>query len=174
MSARLLILGLLFTLWGCSSSPVIVTADRSLLPKEAAEGAPVPEHDIQWGGIIIATKNLNQVSEVEILAYPLDDKGKPTTSSASIGRFIARQSGYLESGDYASGRLVTATGQFSEVRSGLVGEAEYSFPVLICDQLALWPKEREARARAKPRIHFGFGASSGGSSYGGIGIGIGF
>ncbi|MES9863166.1 MAG: Slp family lipoprotein [Candidatus Thiodiazotropha sp. LLP2] len=174
MSIRILILGLLIALWGCSSNPVIPTADRSLPPKEAAQGVPVPAHDIQWGGIIITTKNLNQVSEVEILAYTLDENGKPDTSSASMGRFIARQEGYLESGDYVSGRLVTATGQFLEVRSGLVGEADYNYPILICDQLALWPKESEKRARSKPRIHFGFGASSGGSSYGGIGIGFGF
>jgi outer membrane lipoprotein len=163
---------LLAALAACSSAPEIPSADRSLIPKEVAQGESVPEHDIQWGGIIITTKNLHDASEVEILAYPLDDKGRPVASRPSIGRFIASQSGYLEGGDYAAGRLVTATGQFSGVRSGLVGDADYRFPVLICNQLALWPKERESRV--KPRIHFGFGASSGGSSYGGIGIGFGF
>jgi outer membrane lipoprotein len=172
MLVRLLTLILVLSLCACSTKPVIPVADRSLSPKEVAQGAIPPATDLQWGGVIIATRNLSQASEVEILAYPLDDQGLPTTSAASMGRFIARLDDYLEAADYTAGRLVTATGQFLEVRMGQVGEAEYRFPILNCDDLALWPKER--KSRAKPSFHFGFGASSGGRSYGGIGIGIGF
>lgn len=169
---RLLITSLVVLIGACSSSPVIPLADRSLAPITVAQGAAVPEHDIQWGGIVIATRNLNKASEVEILAFPLDDQGRPDTSAASIGRFIASQAKYLEGKEYAAGRLVTATGRFTEVRSGQVGDADYQFPVLICNQLEIWPDESESKA--KPSIHFGFGASSGGRGYGGIGIGIGF
>ncbi|MCG7930678.1 MAG: Slp family lipoprotein [Candidatus Thiodiazotropha weberae] len=163
---------LLFSVAGCSSNPVIEHADRSLSPKQIDTDSTLPEQKLEWGGIVIAITNLAESSEVEILAYPLDERGKPMTESSSIGRFIATQPGYLEAGDYPSGRMVTATGQISAVRSGRVGEAEYVFPVMHCNQLALWPKQQESRA--KPRIRFGFGASSGGSSYGSIGIGFGF
>jgi outer membrane lipoprotein len=172
MVVRLLLIALLLSLGGCSSNPPMPTGDRSLTPKQVAQGSTVPEHDLQWGGIVIATRNLPEHSEVEILAYPLDGRGRPNTQAASLGRFIAQQTGYLESEEYAAGRQVTATGRFKAIRSGKVGDAEYRFPLLICDQLALWPKE--AASRAKPRIRFGFGASSGGRSYGGIGIGFGF
>jgi outer membrane lipoprotein len=172
---KLLVIGLstlLLSLTSCSSNPTIPQADRSFSPKQVVTDTSLPQQSLQWGGILIATTNLADSSELEILAYPLDDKGRPITESASIGRFIATQAGYLEAGEYATGRLVTATGQISTIRSGLVGEAKYQFPVMQCDQLALWPKQR--KSSAKPRIRFGFGASSGGSSYGGIGIGFGF
>jgi outer membrane lipoprotein len=163
---------LLLSLTGCSSNPVIPKADRSLTPKQITSDSTLPEQPLQWGGVLIAVANLADTSELEILAYPLDDEGRPITESASIGRFIASQTGYLEAADYPSGRLVTVTGKISTIRSGLVGEAQYNFPLMLCDQLALWPKQRDSRT--KPRIRFGFGASSGGSSYGGIGIGFGF
>ncbi|MCG8486767.1 MAG: Slp family lipoprotein [Chromatiales bacterium] len=166
------LLGLLLSLMGCSSNPVITPADRSLSPKQTATASTLPDQPLQWGGVVIGITNLADSSEVEILAYPLDEEGRPMKESASIGRFIATQPGYLEAGDYASGRLVTATGRISAIRTGLIGEAEYEFPVMLCEQLALWPEQRESRG--KPRIRFGFGASSGGSSYGGIGIGFGF
>ncbi|MEJ2620484.1 MAG: Slp family lipoprotein [Candidatus Thiodiazotropha sp.] len=163
---------LLLSLTSCSSNPTISPADRSLAPKQVATDSTLPQQSLQWGGMVITATNLADSSELEILAYPLDDQGRPITESASIGRFIATQAGYLETGDYASGRLVTATGRISTIRSGRVGEAQYEFPVMLCDQLALWPKQR--KSPAKPRIRFGFGASSGGSRYGGIGIGFGF
>ncbi|MCG7967508.1 MAG: Slp family lipoprotein [Candidatus Thiodiazotropha taylori] len=166
------LVSLLLNLIGCSSSPVITPADRSLSPKQTATASTLPEQNLQWGGIVIAVSNLAESSEVEILAYPLDEQGRPMRQSTSIGRFIASQPGYLEAGDYPSGRLVTATGRIAEIRAGHVGEAAYDFPVMLCEQLALWPEQRESRS--KPRIRFGFGASSGGSSYGGIGIGFGF
>ena len=173
MSFRLLSLTLLLSLCACSSNPVIPVADRSMTPLEVAQNDTVTDSgDRQWGGVVIATKNLNEATELEVLAYPLDRKGRPDTGAGSSGRFIARQAGYLEAADFRVGRLVTATGRVSEIRTGQVGEADYRFPVLICDDLALWPEESESRG--KPRIHFGFGASSGGRSHGSIGVGIGF
>ena len=88
------------------------------------------------------------------------------------GRFIAKKAGYLETVDYAKGRQVTVTGNFSRVRSGEVGETPYEFPILDADEIVLWPDEGERTT--KPRVNFGFGVGSGGRSWGGVGIGIGF
>lgn len=165
---------ILFTLQACSSQPVIDNnADRSLTPQQATATPPDPgSKPLQWGGIIIEAQNFNESTEVEILAYPLDTDGRPDTGTTSVGRFIAKQTGYLETKDYVAGRLVTVTGTFSEIRQGEVAKASYQFPVLISDEISLWPEVSERKMR--PRIHFGFGASSGGRSYGGIGVGIGF
>ncbi|MCU7890702.1 MAG: Slp family lipoprotein [Candidatus Thiodiazotropha sp. (ex Ustalcina ferruginea)] len=164
---------LLITLQACSSQPVINNnADCSLTPQQATATPPDPgSQPLQWGGIIIEAQNFNEITEVEILAYPLDTEGRPDTGATSVGRFIAKQAGYLETKDYATGRQVTVTGKFSEIRKGEVAKASYQFPVLICDEISLWPVVSERKIQ--PRIHFGFGASSGGRSYGGIGIGIG-
>ncbi|MCU7928595.1 MAG: Slp family lipoprotein [Candidatus Thiodiazotropha sp. (ex Dulcina madagascariensis)] len=160
-------------LQACSSQSVISDADRSPTPQDAVSGTPVLESTpLQWGGVIIKTVNLAETTEIQILAYPLKDNGRPDTQALSSGRFIARQSGYLEAADYAVGREVTATGRLSEIRPGRVNQADYKFPVLLCDEVVLWDKSSERRLR--PRVRFGFGASSGGGSYSGVGIGVSF
>ncbi|MES9943599.1 MAG: Slp family lipoprotein [Candidatus Thiodiazotropha sp.] len=164
--SRILILAAL--LQACSSQPVIPVADRTVTPQQASSSQPNPDAPLlQWGGVIIETRNLRDTTEIQILAYPLDEDGRPDTQANSIGRFIAQQPGYLELVEYGIGRQVTATGKFSAIRQGLVADSGYPFPILRCDEIMLWP---ERKARSKPRIHFGFGASSGGGGFGGIGI----
>ncbi|MEW8295124.1 MAG: Slp family lipoprotein [Candidatus Thiodiazotropha sp.] len=159
---------MLSLLQACSTQPVVPVADRSITPKRAAGTQPAREEaPLQWGGVIVESQNLQQTTEVQILAFPLDADGRPETDATSIGRFIALLPGYLELEEYAVGRRVTATGRFTANREGMVADSSYTFPVLACDELTLWP-EREPRP--KPRIHFGFGASSGGRGFGSIGI----
>ncbi|MES9993772.1 MAG: Slp family lipoprotein [Candidatus Thiodiazotropha sp.] len=168
MSRWSLIIVALSLLQACSSQPVVPAADRTITPEQAASSQSAgSETLLQWGGLIVESHNLRQATEVQILAYPLDEVGRPQTDKTSIGRFIARLPGYLELEEYAVGRKVTATGRFSEVREGMVAKSSYPLPILNCDDLTLWPATGPKR---KPRIHFGFGASSGGRGYGSIGI----
>ncbi len=175
-SLRALILLLTLALMGgCASSPKVAdNAERGITPIQAAEAESLPagEKPLQWGGVIVETSNLADTSELQILAYPLKSNGRPDTTAAPNGRFIARQTGYLESVDYRTGRQVTATGPVTGKREGQVGEATYTFPVMQADELVLWPEE--STREAKPRVNFGVGVGSGGRSWGGVGIGIGF
>ncbi len=164
----LLVVLALSTLLACSSQPVVPAAERSLTPQQAGNRQPDPyAPPLQWGGVIIESQNLRETTEIRIIAFPLDEDGRPDTDAASVGRFIAQHPGYLELEEYKTGREVTATGRFSGNRKGMVGDSGYLFPVLVCDEITLWPQDAPRR---KPRIHFGFGASSGGHGYGSIGI----
>jgi outer membrane lipoprotein len=155
-------------LQACSSQPVIPAADRTITPQQATSTQGSPSGTLlQWGGIIIETRNLPETTEIQVLAYPLDEDGQPDPKTNSTGRFIAQLPGYLEPVEYAVGRQVTATGKLAGVRQGKVADSDYPFPILHCDEIALWP---EPKARSKPRIHFGFGASSGRGGFGSIGI----
>ena len=71
-----------------------------------------------------------------------------------LGRFLVIQQGYLESVDYAPGRLVTITGQFTDTREGEVGSADYVYPVIEAEQIFLWSNNVGAN---QPTVHFGFG-----------------
>jgi outer membrane lipoprotein len=155
-------------LQACSSQPVIPAANRTITPRQAVSMQP-SEHDyiLQWGGVIIETKNLREATEIQILAYPLDENGRPDTNANSIGRFIAQKPGYLEGVEYRVGREVTASGRFSMIRQGRIADSDYPFPILLSNDVTLWPQRR---TKSKPRIHFGFGASSGGGGFGSIGI----
>jgi outer membrane lipoprotein len=164
----------LLILTGCAATPKVTeNAERGITPTQAAV-AHIPDESkpLQWGGVIVETRNLAEVTELQILAYPLGSDGRPDVSSPPNGRFIAQKAGYLESVDYKKGRHVTATGKLTEKRAGQVGEAAYTFPVLLADELVLWPEQ--SNRKTSPRVNFGLGVGSGGRSWGGVGIGIGF
>jgi outer membrane lipoprotein len=141
---------------GCATRFDIGAAEQHIAPQQAAKNiGMVQNKTIAWGGIIVSARNLANQTRLEVLSYPLDKHGRPDREAKAEGRFIARQSGYLELANYAEGRLVTMTGQVSETHAGNVGEAHYIFPVLAIKTLFLWPTAEEEAAR--PQFHFGVG-----------------
>jgi outer membrane lipoprotein len=164
----------LLILNGCASTPKVAeNAERGISPTEVASMAvTVDDKLIQWGGVIVETSNLAETTELQILAYPLKSNGRPDVTASPTGRFLAQHPGYLERVDYRKGRQITATGRVTEQREGQVGEAAYTFPLLLSDELVLWPQQRDRQV--SPRVNFGFGVGSGGRSWGGVGIGVGF
>jgi outer membrane lipoprotein len=150
----LLVAGLLAA---CATAPKFDTTgvDFSITPARAVtENATLQGTPLVWGGIIIASTNLKQVTQFEILAYPLDGDLRPDTGKQPMGRFLAQQDGYLETADYTAGRLMTVSGTLQGTRIGRIGESEYTYPVLQVKQHYLW-----ARAGGSPdtSVHFGIG-----------------
>lgn len=145
--------------------------DRTISPREAVRDIPQDEALVlEWGGVIVETLNKENSTEIQIIAYPLQDNGKPDLDAPPAGRFIAIQQGYLETADYRQGRRITLSGTLLGLRDGKVGEADYRFPLVNPNEMQLWPQE--ASAEPKSRWHFGIGVGSGGSR-GSIGVGIG-
>lgn len=155
LNLLLLVLGILLA--GCARTPKfdVSDVDVHLTPAQAvAQIDGVRGRKVQWGGIIISTRNLKDTTQLEVLAYPLDGDGRPQPRETPLGRFLALHSGYLESVDYAPGRAVTVIGRLQETRAGTVGEANYVYPVVTAEQLHLWAKPGE---HTEPRFHFGIG-----------------
>jgi len=143
-------------LGGCATPYDIGTADSRITPIEAAKDVPgMRNHNVAWGGLIAAAKNLKDKTELEVVAYPLDSEHAPDSSAAPTGRFIVVKSGYLETADFAPGRLITVVGTVTETRTGTVGEARYVYPVVVASKLQLWPPSN--RDRREPNVHFGIG-----------------
>jgi len=109
---------------------------------------------VQWGGVVIQTNNLKDATEVEVLAYPLWDSGRPRTDRAPLGRFLARSADYLDPAEAAPGRLLTVVGPVTGTQRGRVGEAALTYPVVALEQSHLWPQEYGA---PEPRVRFGIG-----------------
>jgi len=141
---------------GCATPYDIGQADARVTPPEAAKDVPgMLNHTVAWGGSITAAKNLKDKTELEVVAYPLDSNHRPNPEAQPTGRFLVIQPGYLETADYAPGRLITVVGDVSETRHGTVGEAQYVYPIVTASKLQLWPKaSSEPR---EPRFHFGVG-----------------
>ncbi len=141
---------------GCATPYDIGGADPRVTPREAARDVPgMLNHNVAWGGLIAAAKNLQDKTELEVVGYPLDSENRPDRDAKPTGRFIVIRSGYLETADYAPGRLITVVGIVTGTRAGTVGEAKYVYPVVMADRLRLWP--RPDAAPREPGIHFGIG-----------------
>lgn len=139
------------------ATPVFNTegVDLTLTPKRAvADSKLLQGKSVLWGGIVIAGTNLKDTTQLEILAYPLDSYQRPMAQEVALGRFLAIQPGYLETTDFEQGRQITVQGTLGTVRSGRVGESDYTYPVVNIKQIHLWPKESEY---VEPRVRFGIG-----------------
>ena len=141
---------------GCATPYDIGNADPRVTPVEAAKDvAGMLNHTVAWGGLIAAAKNLKDKSELEVVGYPLDSENRPNHDAQPTGRFLVIQPGYLETADYAPGRLITVVGTVTETRRGTVGEAKYLYPVVMATKMQLWSKP--SSERSEPRFHFGVG-----------------
>lgn len=154
-------IGGLWLIAGCASPPIDTGAGvESSTPDSlvAEAGDPAATIDagarVLWGGLIIASANLESGSQLEVLAYPLDRVQRPQTTHEPQGRFIVRTRDYLETLDFSPGRPVTAYGRVAAIDDGRVGEADYRYPVLQVDELHLW---RPGDEPVRPRFNFGIG-----------------
>ena len=154
---RLLTLLVLSLLTACANTPAfdLRGVDSGLRPDlSAAEPAGTRGRSVHWGGSIVSVANLRDSTRIEVLAYPLQRDGRPDVDSAALGRFLLIHQGYLETVDYAPGRLISAVGVLQAPQEGLVGEVKYTYPVIHAGQLYLWPK---TAGSSEPRIRFGIG-----------------
>ena len=159
MNMRYTFSSLLFLvlLTGCASRPEFDTAqvDRSLTPQSViAEPESSRGKTMLWGGTILDTRNLKEITQIEILAYPLNSNYRPQLENKPLGRFIINHPGYLEPTTYAQGRQLTVLGKVSGSQSGKVGESLYTYPVISGEQLHLWLPSSE---RSRTSVHFGVG-----------------
>jgi len=167
----------LLLLAGCASSPDSCRkpiGERGLTPAVAAEREGAIGQAITWGGTLIGSRNLEDSTELEVLAFPLDGCGRPRTNDDPLGRFIIRRPGYLETADLRPGRDITASGRIIATSEGRIGDAEYRFPVVEDANPRIWD-ERGASGYSgvRPWISIGVGGGSGwGGGWGGGGVGV--
>lgn len=90
------------------------------------------------GGVIAETRNLDGVSEIEVVEKELDYSGYPSSADKSLGRFIFKKKGYLEAEIFTKGRVVTGAGTLVGTVKGKIGETDYEFPVVEVEELKLW------------------------------------
>ncbi|MCW8956072.1 MAG: Slp family lipoprotein [Gammaproteobacteria bacterium] len=141
----------------CASTPKFDTSqvNFALTPSAVTGNLTTSQHQkVLWGGVIINTSNLQQHTVIELLAYPLDSSYLPLREQKPLGRFLIRQSSFLEPSEYAQGRMVTVLGTVDRLQKGNVGETIYLYPEIGSQQLHLWPKDS---GQSKTRFSFGIG-----------------
>lgn len=132
---------LLILLTACATQPNFnthdVVSDLSI-SKAVANIDNYTGKKIIWGGVIISSINIEKGTQIEILAYPLDGNFKPEIYSQSLGRFIVTTPQYLETYDYAQGKLLSVAGEIKTARQGRIGEVDYMYPIVEATQFHLW------------------------------------
>jgi outer membrane lipoprotein len=92
------------------------------------------------GGEILRTDNLRDSTRLEVLQKPLDRCEAPQVSDDTGGRFMALCQNYLDPAVYAKGRRVTVAGRVLGSYTGKVGEVDYVYPLISCEETHLWPR----------------------------------
>lgn len=154
------LLSFVFALLGaCASAPTLDLdgVNRDLTPARAAANIDAARGQrALWGGVIVASRNLKDATQIEVLGYPLNSSAEPKRNNPPQHRFLVMHPGYLETADYTEGRLISAVGTVTGTQDGKVGDARYVYPVLNASQLHLWPRDTQTRS-SEPQIHFGVG-----------------
>jgi len=105
-------------------------------------------------GGIAGVRNTNEGGELELVQFPTDEDGKITDTAKSGGRFIAKGTGFLDPTVYRTGLLVTLVGEVLGKKDLLLGEVDYTYPVLLIREIHLWKPEE---LPMPPTFHFGIG-----------------
>ncbi len=117
---------------------VSVTLDRVRANPKAYEGRAV-----LWTGVILDTQPRESSTVIEILERPADKQKRPKNVDASRGRFLARGNGFLDPAVLCQGREITVVGKISGSESSLIGDYNYTYPVVDIKEYYLWAPERE-------------------------------
>jgi outer membrane lipoprotein len=91
------------------------------------------------GGEILQTTNLREGTRLEILQRPLSSVEIPRLTDSTGGRFMAFCNEYLDPAVYAPQRRMTVAGRVLGSYMGKVGEVDYIYPLISCDEIHLLP-----------------------------------
>jgi len=129
---------------GCGhtmSETVRRQADTTIpFPQLRAHPDAYKDRTVILGGEIWQAHNVPEGTLVEVVHKPLDAYERPLFTDRTEGRFMALCNRYLDPAIYAKGREITVAGQVLGTRSGYIGELEYTYPLVSCLELHLWPQ----------------------------------
>ena len=91
------------------------------------------------GGKILKVVNQDNGTFIEILQQDLSMDDRPKENRLSKGRFFLFSSKFLDPSVYSVGREITAAGKVSGKREQLIGEYEYTYPVIEAIEIYLYP-----------------------------------
>ncbi len=144
------LIGMLLMVQACSYaiSPALVKKADATISFESLERDPESYHGkiIILGGIITQTTTVKQGSLIEVVQKPLDYWGKPQRTDKSGGKFLVYSATYLDPLVYAPEREITVAAEIEGVRSTMLGDVEYSYPIVLSRELKLWPRERSPQS----------------------------
>jgi len=126
-----------------------INIDRARKDYKSYEGKMVI-----WGGVVVKAENLKEGTLLEVVQKPLNSEERPRDVDQSEGRFLALYKGYLDVAIYAEGREVTVAGRLTGIKEKLLGEIDYTYPVVTAQEVYLWPPRREIEPYGYPHWYY--------------------
>ena len=149
----IVVLALLFIM-GCApaiSQPLRDQVDKNLTFGDVFKDPEAHKGNVViWAGVIIEAKNTKEGTQIEILQKPADFLGAPEEVDKSEGRFLALYPSYLDVAVYAKGRQVTVGGEVEGKRIMPLGEIQYTYPLVLAQEIYLWPDTSKERLAPYP------------------------
>ncbi len=142
--ALLFIMGAVSGCGSVISKGLLKEVDRSI-----TIGAVQPERytgrKVVWGGVIIASENLERTTEIEVLETRLSwgDIPADPVENGSGGRFIIEAAKYLDTAIFAEGKFLTVAGTVKGVTTRKIGMMDYPYPVITPIEIKLLEPPRE-------------------------------
>jgi outer membrane lipoprotein len=94
---------------------------------------------VRWGGVIVDVANEQSRSLVQILSYPLNSQGRPTTDQPHQGRFVITTPAFLDPAVYKKDTSITVAGTLMGDIERTVDKKSLSLPLLTITDMHLWP-----------------------------------
>jgi len=95
---------------------------------------------VRWGGVIVSTENIENISLMEIIHYPLDHYGRPQLDETSEGRFVIKSAELLDPEIYAADREIIVLGVIDgDIKRAISNETRAWMPLINSTAIHLWP-----------------------------------
>lgn len=171
-----ILVGLFFMSGGCTTTKERPEGEKGYEKLAFSEILRSPEQYrgkvVRLGGVILDTLNEEKGSTLEVLEQPLSWRGRPKVGDVPGGRFLVVSDQFLDKAIYQPDREVTVVGEITGSRTGQVGEAKYTYPVLTLQDIRLWKHSSYSRPGG---LHIGVGVGgSSGDVGGGVSVGTTF
>jgi outer membrane lipoprotein len=144
-------------LLGCASTvPVEI---RNPLPASPELDAVLGDADrysgqfVRWGGTVVAVHTQGGELIVEVEAAPLNDSGRPVTSTATGGRFLVRAPLGADAGKYRVDRPLTVFGRLSGQAAGLSASG-VQLPLVDVHRAQSWLSASDYEYRQRARAYY--------------------
>jgi outer membrane lipoprotein len=143
-------------LGGCATTaafpPEMLAGVNQTLTLGEIRGAPGAflQQKVLLGGEIVQTRPRPDETEIEVLGRPLRSDDSPAPIDASDGRFLVVSTQFLDPAIYAPGRRLTVLGTFTGEEERPIGDQPYRYPVVVAEQVRLWPAQPPAYAYPYP------------------------
>lgn len=131
---------------GCSGLPKAIKNEPYTdvgLNTVKADFASYMKMPLRWGGKIINVTNKEDLSQVQLLFYPLNGFGRPQITVETEGRFMMSANKFLDPAVYKEGVEVTVLGILTGKIKQQVGEKTLILPLLSIKHIHLWPNRRQ-------------------------------